>query len=390
MLRRVSLKLVWLFIVFGIIGLTSQPAFALWIRIKPTTNGTTVPVPGEEHNCTVGTDVPVKIIPNAGYIVNTVFVDSLTSADTADKLGKLEYDADGIGATYTFINISGDSHNMNVNFKQAPANKYTVTVSTGGNGTISPADPQITVYEGQTRKFAITPNAGYTVDDITLNGASVKENVVFDATSGVGTYTLSGLTADITNALNATFKAIPKEFKITATAGEHGKIEPTEIAVEEGKTTDFTITPDSGYTIDKLTWSGVDATINVKDNKYPLPPASEDCEIHVTFKALPPVQHKITSSAEENGSISPSGDVTVEHGKSQEFTITPTGNYQVFDVLVDGVSVDAVTSYTFENVTADHTINATFHLPGDADGQDGVTLKDAVRFLQIGADKTAK
>jgi len=245
------------------------------------------------------------------------------------------------------------------------------------------------VYEGQTRKFAITPNEGYVLNDVTLNGTSVMDNVVLDETSGVGTYTLSGLTADITNALNATFKAIPKEFKITATAGEHGKIEPTEITVEEGKTTDFTITPDPGYTIDKLTWNGVDATINVKDNKYPLPPASEDCEIHVTFKALPPVQHKITSSAEENGSISPS-DAMVNHGESQVFTITPTGNYQVFDVLVDSVSVGAKTSYTFENVTADHTIKATFHLPGDADGQDGVTLKDAVRFLQIGTDKTAK
>jgi len=384
MLRKVSLKLVWLFLIFGIIGLTSQPAFALWIRIKPTTNGTTVPVPGEEHNCTVGTDVPVKIIPNAGYILDNVLVDA--SASIADNLGKLEYDADGVGATYTFINISGDSHNMNVNFKQAPANKYTVTVSMGGNGTISPADPQITVYEGQTRKFAITPNEGYVVNDVTLNGVSVMDNVVLDETSGVGTYTLSGLTVGIDNLLNATFK---KEFTITATAGEHGKIEPTEITVKEGDKPEFTITPDSGYTIDKVTLDGVGVTNSVTDSKYPLPPASADHKIHVTFKALPPVQHKITASAEENGTITPS-DAMVNHGESQVFTITPTGNYQVFDVLADGVSVGAKTSYTFENVTADHTINATFHLPGDADGQDGVTLKDAVRFLQIGTDKTAK
>jgi hypothetical protein len=379
MLRKVSLKFVWLFLILGIVVMTSQPVFALWIIVRPTTNGTTNPVPQVQYNCTAGTDVPVKIIPNAGYVVDTVLVDG--AASTADKLGKLEYDADGVGATYTFINISGDSHNMTVSFKLVPANKYTVTVAAGPGGTISPEDPQITVYEGQTRNFTITPNEGYVLDDLTLNGASVKENIALD-----GTYTLSGITAD--SALNATFKAIPKEFKITATAGPNGTIAPAEITVKEGETTDFTITPDPGYTIDKVTLDDVEVTNSVtSESKYPLPPASKDCEIHVTFKALPPVQHKITASAEENGTIDSLGDVMVDNGTSKTFTITPTGNYQVFDVLADGVSVGAKTSYTFENVTADHTINATFHLPGDADGQDGVTLKDAVKFLQIGAGK---
>jgi len=387
MLRKVSLKFVWLFLVAGMFAVSSQSVFGedVMISVPDNPNGSTNPTnadnaPGQNDYYPEG-DIKITITPDAGYIVDKVIV-----AGT-DKTGGVVYDANGVNATYTIFNAKPSSYRVDITFKAAPVNKYTLTVAAVTGGTISPADPQITVYEGQTRKFAITPNAGYTVDDITLNGASVKENVVFDATSGVGTYTLSGLTADITNALNATFKAIPKEFKITATAGEHGKIEPTEITVKEGDKPEFTITPDPGYTIDKLTWNGVDATTSVEGNKYPLPPASEDCEIHVTFKALPPVQHKITSSAEENGTISPSGDVMVEHGKSQTFTITPTGNYQVFDVLVDGVSA---LSYTFENVTADHTIKATFHLPGDADGQDGVTLKDAVRFLQIGADKTAK
>ncbi|GEM_PF-6614243 len=382
MLRKVSLNFVWLFLILGMVVMTSQPVFALWIIVRPTTNGTTDPVPQVQYNCTAGTDVPVKIIPNAGYIVNTVFVDSTSSADTADKLGKLEYDADGVGATYTFINISGDSHNMTVSFKLAPANKYSVTVSAGSGGVITPALTPITVYEGQTRKFTLTPNDGYVVGDLTLNAVSVIENVELDETSGVGTYTLSGITAG--SALNATFK---KKFTITATAGEHGKIEPAEIIVEEGDKPEFTITPDAGYAIDKVTLDGVEVTNSVTDSKYPLPPASADHKIHVTFKALPPVQHKITASAEENGTIAQIGDVMVDHGKSQVFTITPTGNYQVFDVLVDGASVGAKASYTFENVIADHTINATFHLPGDADGSGDLNLKDAVKLLQTGTGK---
>jgi len=69
---------------------------------------------------------------------------------------------------------------------------------------------------------------------------------------------------------------------------------------------------------------------------------------------------KITASAGVNGSISPSGDVPVPYGTNESFTITPITDYHVLDVLVDGVSVGAATTYTFTNVTADHTISASF------------------------------
>lgn len=77
-----------------------------------------------------------------------------------------------------------------------------------------------------------------------------------------------------------------------------------------------------------------------------------------------PAAVTITATAGDNGSISPSGAVVVEYGADQEFTITPDTGYQVEDVLVDGASVGAVTSYTFEDVTADHTIHATFTVIG--------------------------
>ena len=68
----------------------------------------------------------------------------------------------------------------------------------------------------------------------------------------------------------------------------------------------------------------------------------------------------IESSAGANGSISPLGTTNVASGDNQTYTITPNSCYKVLDVLVDGVSVGAVTSYTFSNVTAGHTISATF------------------------------
>ena len=68
----------------------------------------------------------------------------------------------------------------------------------------------------------------------------------------------------------------------------------------------------------------------------------------------------ITATADEHGKIAPTGDVAVPKGESKTFTITPDSGYHIKDVLVDGKSVGAVSTYTFENVMDNHTIHATF------------------------------
>ncbi|OGO14672.1 MAG: hypothetical protein A2Z02_02930 [Chloroflexi bacterium RBG_16_48_7] len=70
--------------------------------------------------------------------------------------------------------------------------------------------------------------------------------------------------------------------------------------------------------------------------------------------------HTITASAGAGGTISPSGAVSVNHGADQSFTINPNSGYSITGVWVDGSPVGAVTSYTFTNVQADHTISASF------------------------------
>ena len=71
-------------------------------------------------------------------------------------------------------------------------------------------------------------------------------------------------------------------------------------------------------------------------------------------------KYTITATAGEGGSITPAGEVSVKEGASQKYTITASEGYAIADVLVDGQSVGAVDSYTFENVTANHTIAAVF------------------------------
>ena len=70
--------------------------------------------------------------------------------------------------------------------------------------------------------------------------------------------------------------------------------------------------------------------------------------------------YTITASVGSHGSISPSGNIIVNQGLDKSFTITPDTGYSINDVLVDGGSVGAISSYTFTNVTEDHTISATF------------------------------
>lgn len=71
-------------------------------------------------------------------------------------------------------------------------------------------------------------------------------------------------------------------------------------------------------------------------------------------------KYTITATAGEGGSITPAGEVSVKEGASQTFAIAAQEDYAIADVLVDGQSVGAVDSYTFENVTANHTIAALF------------------------------
>ena len=74
----------------------------------------------------------------------------------------------------------------------------------------------------------------------------------------------------------------------------------------------------------------------------------------------PIVKHTITATAGANGSISPSGKVEVVEGADQAFSITANEGYEIESLKVDGAAVSTATSYTFTNVRAAHTIEATF------------------------------
>lgn len=87
-------------------------------------------------------------------------------------------------------------------------------------------------------------------------------------------------------------------------------------------------------------------------------------KLEITPKNVTVESYDITATAGEGGTITAEGladgKVSVTEGESATFTITANDGYEVSDVKVDGTSVGKRTSYTFENVTAAHTIEATF------------------------------
>ena len=81
--------------------------------------------------------------------------------------------------------------------------------------------------------------------------------------------------------------------------------------------------------------------------------------------------YTIKATAGASGSISPSGNVSVREGRDQTFTITPDKGYAVANVKIDGKSIGAVKSYTFENVRRTHTIEVIF-MKANGNPQTGV------------------
>ena len=81
--------------------------------------------------------------------------------------------------------------------------------------------------------------------------------------------------------------------------------------------------------------------------------------------------YTIKAAAGAGGSISPSGDVSVRESWDQTFTITPDKGYAVANVKIDGKSIGAVKSYTFENVSRTHTIEVIF-MKANGNPQTGV------------------
>ena len=226
-------------------------------------------------------------------------------------------------------------------FTPSGSSTYSITASAGAGGQISPSSTT-QVSSGGSQTYTITANAEYYISDVVVDGSSV---------GAVGGYTFTNVTANHTIA--ATFAI--NTYTITASASSGGTISPNGTTqVNSGGAQTYTITPNAGYHIADV---AVDGSSVGTVSSYSFTNVTANRTIVATFAIN---TYTIIASASNGGQLSPSGTTVVNWGDTQIYTITPNAGYHITDVFVDGSSVSAVTSYSFTNVTANHTIAATF------------------------------
>ncbi len=272
--------------------------------------------------------------PNTGYRILQVLMDG-TNNPAAVTAG-----------SYTFSNVT-ENHTLAVSYERIP---YTIEASAGANGSISP-NGNVTVLHGDNQAFTFTPNTGYRILQVLVDGTNNPAAVT------AGSYTFSNVTANHTIAVS--YERIP--YTIAASAGTGGTISPNgNVTVLHGDNQMFAFTPNTGYRILQVLVDGVNNPAAVTAGSYTFSNVTANHTIAVSYEKIPYI---IAASSGANGSISPNGNVTVLHGDNQAFTFSPNTGYRILQVLVDGVNNPAAVtagSYTFSNVTANHTIAVSY------------------------------
>jgi Fibronectin type III domain len=168
---------------------------------------------------TEGQSKTFTISPQSGFQIDHVLVDGENI---------------GTPSSYTFHNLSA-GHSIYATFTSKPVPSYTIVASAGDHGNIS-LQGDVPVNEGSSQNFAITPDTGYHIADVRVDGHSV---------GAVSAYEFTNVTEEHT--ISASFA--PNMFTITAIPGSHGSITPGTVSVAQGSGKTFTIAAVNGYEI---------------------------------------------------------------------------------------------------------------------------------------------
>lgn len=277
-----------------------------------------------------GGSMTFTVSPNAGYHVADALVDGSSV---------------GAMTSYTFTNVTA-SHTIMATFAENAW--FIIDSSAGSNGTISPSG-RGSVLGGTNQRFTITPAAGYRVADLVVDGSSV---------GSLNSYTFYNVQA--VHAISASFA--PDIYTIIASVTNwdysfpvNGSITlPGTITVNRGDSRTYTIASNEGYVVYSVL---IDGTQIGGINSYTFSGVTAN---HTIAAYVRPITYTITAKAGSGGSISPAGITTIIKGGSQTYTINPKAGNQIADVLIDAVSQGPTATWSFSNVTANHTIKVYF------------------------------
>ena len=239
--------------------------------------------------------------------------------------------------------------------------EFTITMKTDGNGTASASHAKAIV--GTEITLTATPNKGYHFKEwqVISGGVTIKDNKF------------------IMPSANVEVKAIfeedvpaPTEFIVTFD-GNGGTPSVGSMTTTDQKLTSLPSASRSGsYSFDGWYTDKSGGTKITTDTVFS---ANTTVYAHWTYigggGSSGYSYYTIKATAGAGGSITPSGNVSVREGRDQTFTITPDKGYAVANVKIDGKSIGAVKSYTFENVRRTHTIEVIF-MKANGNPQTGV------------------
>lgn len=312
-------------------------------------NDTATITAGSDNNGTIspsGNNLPYlsgqsptfTFTPNTGYKVGSIVADNTT------------YTAPG--NSYTFAKLAAGSHTIAVSFVR---DTFNITATVQGKGSIDKPLGNI-VDRGSNVTYNFTPDAGYQLSGVVVNGSSLALT---------GSYTFTNV--QVNQLISVTFT--PITYAVSVISGANGVVTPSgRFTVNKGANQAITITPNPGYVIDTLTdtTGGTVATVpaatGASNYTYTLNTVMAEHVIAVTFKqnvGTQPVAITVkgTGTVLKGSALIDSGSSDpVVNGSNVTYTFTPGSDYRVGNVIVDGVNRGAVTSYTFKNVQASHTI----------------------------------
>ena len=313
---------------YSFTGITADHTISAFFESTPTYtisvtsgNGGSI-TPGGTVTVNEGTNQSFTVKPDAGYRISEVLADGISA---------------GAVSSYSFSNITSN-HSISATFSILT---YTLTATAGSGGSITPSG-SISLDHGTSQTYTIIPNSGYRISNVMVDNASVGTP---------SEYTFTGISANHT--ITASFSIITNE--INAFAGTGGSISPQgNVSVNYGANQTFSISAGTGYFISDVKVDDVSAG---PVTSYAFSNVTSTHTIEAIFS---PVTYTISAVAGSGGSISPAGNVTVNHGSNRTFNISPAFGFQVADVRIDNISVGSVSSFTFSNITTNHTISATF------------------------------
>ena len=312
--------------------------------------------------------------------------DLLTFEGLAVGLG--DFTANGTNYTYTLQNDSGATSTLvtAVSGNGEPVSINGQALSTGGSATVAIPNSGTTdiVVEIGTKTYTLTiprnsgTGGGATSYTLTFdtNGGSAIAPITQDYGTAITApadptktgYTFAGWTPAIPATMpaeNMTIKAKWAVNQYTLTFDTNGGSAIAPITQDYGTAiTAPADPPKTGYTF--AGWTPA----------IPTTMPAENLTVTAQWRyngggSSGYSYYTIQATAGTGGSISPSGNVSVREGKDQTFTITPDKGYAVSNVKIDGKSIGAVKSYTFENVRRTHTIEVIF-MKANGNPQTGV------------------